>query len=171
MTFSISPQIKSNEIRPWHPPCKGPLHVPLSAYGWQTKLNHCKDNGSIQYSTISIEIASNTCRAFSSAADAAAAPGIFGPALPAPQQTQPRTPPLSQHPLVDKETLLTAGPTPGSQDKLSLLDGLSAVLAHSRMRCGEGQQPNPPPPLCRSTQIRGHVHGHLGTCSQRAWHS
>ena len=170
---------------PASPHVRVPAPCPLSAQRWYTELNHRKDDGSIRTPNISTAITAAARRANPQAEDPPAGPGAPAPAAapappdasqplsqlpPRPQPPQPAAPPPS-----DWETLFQAGPTPSSQDTLTLLDGLSSVPeadAHHTAMCivAMGKNCHLPPRTVQHLSVSTST-ASLVLAAKGAWHS
>ena len=148
-------------------------------------MNHRKDDGSIRTPNISTAITAAARRANPQAEDPPAGPGAPAPAAapappnasqplsllpPRPQPPQPAAPPPS-----DWETLFRAGPTPSSQDTLTLLDGLSSVPeadAHHTAMCivAMGKNCQGPPRTVQHLSVST-SNASLVLAAKGAWHS
>ena len=170
---------------PASPHVRVPAPCPLSAQRWYTELNHRKDAGSIRTPNISTAITAAARRANPQAEDPPAGPGAPAPAPapappdasqplsllpPRPQPPQPAAPPPS-----DWETLFQAGPSPSSQDTLTLLDGLSSVPeadAHQTAMCivAMGKNCHLPPRTVQHLSVSTST-ASLVLAAKGAWHS
>ena len=172
-------------LDPASPHVRIPAPCPLSAQRWYTELNHRKDDGSIRTPNISTAITAAARRANPQAEEPPAGPGAPAPAAapappdasqplsllpPRPQPPQPAAPPPS-----DWETLFQAGPTPSSQDTLTLLDGLSSVPeadAHHTAMCivAMGKSCHLPPRTVQHLSVSTST-ASLVLAAKGAWHS
>ena len=172
-------------LYPASPHVSVPAPCPLSAQRWYTELNHRKDVVQFAPPKFSTAITAAARRANPQAEDPPAGPGVPAPAAaPAPphasqplSQLPPRPQPqqLAAPPPSDLETLFQAGPTPSSQDTLTLLDGLSSVPeadAHHMAMCivAMGKNCHLPPRTVQHLSVSTST-ASLVLAAKGAWHS